>query len=221
MRPRRGRAREWLGAALVLALSLSAAGCRHAGEAGAPAAAASVPASQPASTPSIRSGTRSAAQAPAPGGDAVDSVRALYDLHMRLQASGIPMGEELARYRPFLSRRLLARMDVAGRERDRVIAEEPELKPPYIEGDLFSGLTEGASGYTLGPHRALGPDRERVDLEFVYRDLTSVVRWRCRALMLREDGLWKLDELEYGSFDAGVTGEFVHSGSLTQSLQEP
>ncbi|WP_139178823.1 hypothetical protein PRJ39_07095 [Lysobacter enzymogenes] len=149
-----------------------------------------------------------------PDGSATDAVRGFYDLHMQLHASGLPVGEDLARYRPYLSRHLLARMAPAARERDRMIAEQPGLKPPYLEGDMFTGLGEGATGYRVGARTALGPGRERVELEFVYDRSEPPVRWRGRALMLREDGRWKLDDVEYGDFDAGTTGEFVRSGRL-------
>ncbi|QWP78788.1 hypothetical protein J5226_10510 [Lysobacter sp. K5869] len=153
---------------------------------------------------------------PLAAGSAVEAARSLYDLHMRLHASGLPVGEDLARYRPLLSKRLLALMAPAARERDRTIAQTPDLKPPYIEGDMFTGLSEGATGYKLGKRNALGPDRESVDLEFVYDDGSGPpTRWRGRAQMVREDGSWKLDEVEYGDFDAGVQGDFVRAGSLS------
>ncbi|MGO1071293.1 hypothetical protein [Lysobacter sp. CA199] len=153
-----------------------------------------------------------------PDGSAADAAHAFYRLHLQLHASGLPVGEDLARYRPLLSRRLLALMEPAARERDRMIAQEPGLKPPYIEGDMFSGLADGVTGFELGKRSVLGPGRESFEIEFVCVDSDVTVRRNNRASMVREDGRWKLDDVEYGEIDPG-DGDFVAQGRLSDSLK--
>lgn len=162
--------------------------------------------------------TEPEADLPLPEGSAAGAARSFYRMHMQLHAAGLPVGEDFARYRPLLSKRLLALMAPAARERDRMIAEEPGLKPPYIEGDLFSSLDDGLTGFELGKRSVLGPDRERFEIESVYADSEVSLRRRNRALMVREDGRWKLDDVEYGRSDV-VDGDFVAQASLSELLR--
>jgi len=183
------------------------------------AAAQTLPASSlpPPPPPPAEPGVRAEAVAePPPAGDsAAEAARAFYRMHLQLRASGLPVGEDLARYRPMLSKRLLALMAPAARERDRMIAQEPDLKPPFIEGDLFTSLFEGASEFELGQRSASGPDRETVEIEFSYTEGGQTSRWKDRATMLREDGRWKLDDVEYGG-----SWDFASRGRLSDSLKQ-
>ncbi|MEH6420609.1 hypothetical protein [Pseudomonas sp. CGJS7] len=180
------------------------------------AAAQTAPASLP-TPPPAEPGVRAEAVAePPPAGDsAAEAARAFYRMHLQLRASGLPVGEDLARYRPMLSKRLLALMGPAARERDRMIAQEPDLKPPFIEGDLFTSLFEGASEFELGQRKALGPDRETMEIEFSYTEGGQTSRWKDRVTMLREDGRWKLDDVEYGG-----SWDFATRGRLSDSLKQ-
>jgi hypothetical protein len=177
--------------------------------------AAALPPAQPP-TPPVEPGVRVEPVAePAPVGDsAADAAQAFYRMHLELKASGLPVGEDLARYRPMLSRRLLALMAPAARERDRMIAQEPGLKPPYIEGDLFTSAFEGASAFKLGKRSVLGPDRESFEIELSYTQAGAGSHWKDRVQMLREDGRWKLDDVEYGG-----DWDFAAHGRLSDTLK--
>jgi len=143
---------------------------------------------------------------------------AFYRVHIDVRSGGLPEGETMQRYRPLLSKRLLALIAGAARKRDAAIAAHPDEKPPFVDGDLFSTVYEGPTGYRIGQRTVSGPDRESFDVELSLKEpMTEESRWTDRALLLREDGQWKLDDIEYGGqFDFGQRGrlsDLLRSGS--------
>lgn len=185
------------------------------------------PVPPPPPAPAVEPGVRAEAVAepPAVGDSAADAVQAFYRLHLELRASGLPVGEDLARYQPMLSRRLLALMAPAARERDRAIAQAPGMKPPYVDDDLFTSMYDGAKTFKLGKRSVVAADRESFEIEFTYTEPSGTSRWTDRVQMLREDGRWKLDDVEYGD-DDGHDGErdsernFAVRGRLSDTLKQ-
>lgn len=189
------------------------------------------PTPPPPPAPAVEPGVRAEAVAepPAVGDSAADALQAFYRMHVRLKASGLPVGEDLARYQPMLSRRLLALMAPAARERDRVIAQAPGVKPPYIEGDFFTSRDDGVTTFKLGKHIVRTADLESFEIEFSYTEPSGTSRWTDRVQMLREDGRWKLDDVEYGGYrQDGSDGErdrdgernFAAHGRLSDTLRQ-
>ncbi|WP_141233523.1 hypothetical protein ABU614_01560 [Lysobacter firmicutimachus] len=159
----------------------------------------------------------SARAADAVRGDSAQAVaEAFYRVHVDIRSGGLPDGEAMQRYRPLLSKRLLGLIAGAARERDAAIAAHPDEKPPFVDGDLFSSLYEGPTGYRIGARTVSGPDRESFEIELSYREPPSseVSRWTDRALLLREDGQWKLDDIEYGG-----QWDFASRGRLSEALR--
>ncbi|KRB06166.1 DUF3828 domain-containing protein [Lysobacter sp. Root690] len=189
----------------------------------------------PPPAPAVEPGVRAEAVAePLPVGDsAADAAQAFYRMHLQLNASGLPVGEDLARYQPMLSRRLLALMAPAARERDRSIAQAPGAKPPYVDEDLFTSMYDGATTFKLGKRSVIAADRESFEIDFSYTEASGTSRWTDRVQMLREDGRWKLDDVEYGGYhddwtDAGSVGgrdhdrerNFAVRGRLSDTLKQ-
>ncbi|QWF15913.1 DUF3828 domain-containing protein [Lysobacter capsici] len=175
----------------------------------------------PPPAPVVEPGVRAEAIAePPPVGDsAADAVQAFYRMHRELKASGLPVGEDLARYQPMLSSRLLALMAPAARERDRMIAEAPGMKPPYIEGDFFTSRDDGVTAFKLGKHIVRAADLESFEIEFSYAEPAGTSRWTDRVQMRREDGRWKLDDVEYGD-DRDDGRDFAVRGRLSDTLKQ-
>lgn len=178
-----------------------------------------LPTPPPPPAPALEPGVRAEAIAepPAVGDSASDAVQAFYRMHLELKASGLPVGEDLARYQPMLSRRLLALMAPAARERDRTIAQEPGAKPPYIEGDFFTSGDDGVTTFELGKHVVRAVDLESFEIEFSYNEPGGISRWTDRVQMLRQDGRWKLDDVEYGDHDD--ERNFAVRGRLSDTLR--
>lgn len=142
-------------------------------------------------------------------------LQAFYIRHLRNGDSGVPGEYFLDDYRPYLSERLIAQLERAREWRDRAIAAHPEEKPPFAEGDLFSSLFEGPTGFTIGKPIRLDDDHQRVPVVF-----SNVVpgqqpdRWTDYATMVHEETGWKLDDLEYGG-----RWEFASKGRLSDALR--
>jgi hypothetical protein len=138
-----------------------------------------------------------------------------YTYHLRNQDSGVPDDYRMDLYRPYLSQRLIALMERARRHRAQAIAARPDEKPPFVDGDLFSSLFEGPTGFAIGKPIRLNDDNQRVPIVFsnVVRG-EKPVRWTDYAVMVHEETGWKLDDIEYGGQWA-----FAQQGRLSDALQ--
>ena len=141
---------------------------------------------------------------------AIEAASAFYRLHLRAYAdgssAGLPQGARLAAYEPLLTRALRARLQKALRLQDRFIAEHPGDKPPLIEDDVFSSAfqDENLVGFAPGAAEALAGGRARIDIVLTVVAAPDPARQRHdRALMRREDGAWKLDDIEFDPTGAG------------------
>ncbi|WP_223620290.1 YbjP/YqhG family protein [Lysobacter sp. ESA13C] len=139
-------------------------------------------------------------------------------------ASGLPRGARLAAYRPLLTRALWQRLERAQRAQTAFIAAHPDLKPPLIEGDVFSSAAQDEMilSFALGRRTAISVDAERVQILLTGSDLPEGQgpgrQWRDDALMRREDGVWKLDDIEFDTAD-GSTPRTRLSKILDEALQ--
>ncbi len=108
--------------------------------------------------------------------------------------------------RPLLSEDLQVMFDIAKRERDRFIKENPEEKPPWIEGDLFSSLFEGASAFRVGPTTMHG-GRAEVKIHLVYREGGDTVRWTDTLILSRTKDGWRVWDIVFNGDWAFKNGE--------------
>ena len=147
--------------------------------------------------------------------DARGVVEQFYTMHLRERTGGAPEAARMAHYRPFLSRRLFGQLEQAARIRDQAIADHPDEKPPFVDGDLFSSLFEGATSFEIGVPVSQKDGREHVPVNFSYSEAgTPAERWTDTAVLVREDGAWKLDDVEYGG-----AWDFASKGRLSRMLE--
>ncbi|MGO1002269.1 hypothetical protein [Lysobacter sp. CA196] len=172
-------------------------------------------------------------------GDAAAAAAAFYRAHLHRYgdedapttygfASGLPRGARLAAYRPLLTRALwqrLERAQRAQRAQTAFIAKyQGDMKPPLIEGDVFSSAAQDEMilSFALGRRSAMGADAERVQVVLTGSDLPEGQgpgrQWRDEALMRREDGMWKLDDIEFDN-DGGSTPRERLSHLLEKALE--
>lgn len=192
---------------ISLALAATLAGCDRA-----------APPAVPAASSSPQDGERAQA-------DAAAAAAAFYAAHLRAYAdgsvSGLPQGERMASYRPLLTRALLQRLERAQRLQTAFIAAHPDEKPPLIEGDAFSSAyqDEWIGAYAPGASSATGADSARVTIALTGAYPPGVDgparRWTDAALMRREDGTWKLDDIEFD-----VEGSALPHERLSRVLDE-
>lgn len=167
-------------------------------------------------TPGVEAPT--AQLAPIEVAPATESSRAMlerfYTAHLRNRDSGVPEELILDGYRPYLSQRLIGMLERARHQRDQAIAAHPDEKPPFVEGDFFSSLFEGPTGFEIGVPVRIDEENQRVPV--VFSNVIpgeQPVRWTDYALMVHEESGWKLDDLEYGG-----QWDFARKGRLSDGL---
>lgn len=181
------------------------------------ALAATLNACAPAPTPNnadnpASTATAAATAIPAAAAESRAVVEAFYAMHIKEDTSGVPEGEALARYQPYLSKRLNGLMLRALKERDEAIAAHPDEKPPYVDGDMFSSLFEGPTGFAVGA----SPDPAKLPVTFTNSQPgQEATHWTDTVLLVKEDGAWKIDDVEFGG-----QWEFASRGRLSKSLEE-
>lgn len=128
-----------------------------------------------------------------------------------LDIDGLPDDAQMQALAPLLAPELREAFEAARAwqrgEIERMQREGSEDKPPFVEGDLFSSLFEGAQSA-----RAVSaqPDQDRivVTLDRSYGEGADRVQWQDRAVLKRVGDAYLLDDIEYGgdwTFQAGTS----------------
>jgi hypothetical protein len=79
----------------------------------------------------------------------------------------------------------------------------PSDKPQLIEGEIFSGLYEGFTGFKVGEAQTNGVSAATVDVQFTNNHYS--VAWTDRVQLVNENG-WKIDDVRYLDKKAGALG---------------
>jgi hypothetical protein len=85
----------------------------------------------------------------------------------------------------------------------------PTDKPNILEGEIFAGLHEGFTSYSLGPARILG-DQAFVAVTFANKGYKT--RWTDDVKLVNANG-WKIDNVQY-------TGGWTGQTSLRDTLRQ-
>jgi hypothetical protein len=143
------------------------------------------------------------------------SAEEFYEAYRKVEPSGVPTGKDLARYRPVVSRDLFALLERAGAAEEAYAKKTKNESPPLVEGDLFTSLFEGASRYHVEDCQA-GTKAGTCHAALTYVDPSGgkSQEWRDTLYLVREDGGWRVNDIEYGG-----TWEFMHKGRLVDVLE--
>jgi hypothetical protein len=149
---------------------------------------------------------------------ALEVAQSIFDQITLLRISGLPDDSQMAALAQLLSDELRRSMEAARAwqkgEIERMQREGSEDKPPFIEGDLFGSLFEGAQS-TRAVVVSEADGRIRVTLDRSYGSAGDRVQWQDRAVLTRVADGYRLDDVEYGgnwAFQAG-------SGTLRNTLK--
>ncbi len=134
-------------------------------------------------------------------------LRAFLDTHGN--QSGLPTAEQAPAIRPFLSQALDAAMAKARAEQQAFIAERPDEKPPWIEGPIFhsSGYEPFTAYAIVLPQGGCPETRCLIRVDMVDTAASPDVLWHDEFVLVREDGQWRVDDVNYrAGFDFGNQG---------------
>lgn len=137
----------------------------------------------------------------------------LYQVLIDSQVTGAPTPGQLAAMAPYLSRELVELLRAAGRQRDSAAAASPDEKPPFAEGDLFTSLFEGPSGWVVEP-RPAGGSANRLPVRFRYDGTVPPVSWVDTVVVSSEPGRPVVADVVYGGSWA-----FANRGALVATLR--
>lgn len=158
------------------------------------------------------------ALAAADAAGAVDDFYAVYKSQQR-NGGGIPDATARARYQAVLSPRLNKQMADAALAQARLTAKVKNAVPPMLEGDIFTSLFEGATGWKL--NQCQGDARQaRCSVTLTHTPLAlpgqkaeKPVTWTDAVIVVATPQGWKVDDIAYdANFAFGNTGRL--SGML-------
>ena len=94
-------------------------------------------------------------------------------------------------FAPLLSRELSDLIAAAGREQQTFIKEQPDEKPPWIEGNLFASNYEGIHSFTLGTP-SINENKASIPVYLEYREGKTVVKWIDVIVLEKADKEWRV-----------------------------
>ncbi|HLM59250.1 MAG TPA: hypothetical protein VK308_00470 [Pyrinomonadaceae bacterium] len=121
-----------------------------------------------------------------------DFANRFYQSYLKLNMRGLPDEQELKSLSPFLSEDLRLLFEKAKLKQKQFIAENPDdMKPPWIEGDMFTSLFEGAQFFKIGKVKTRGVYTDvSVDLEYEENGETS--RWTDTLVLIKTKEGWRV-----------------------------
>ncbi len=160
-----------------------------------------------------------AVTAPADPAAAANAFYAVYGPQVG-KGGGIPDAATRLRFSAVLSPRLNAQLAAAAAAQARLTARVKNAVPPMLEGDIFSSLFEGATGWKVGACQSdANTARCPVALTHVApaiagRAPVKPAQWNDTVLLTNGPQGWKVDDVIY---DAGFA--FGNTGRLSSMLR--
>lgn len=134
-------------------------------------------------------------------------VRGFYGAVIAQRGGGIPGGEDLARLRPFLGRRLRTLVLRASEAETIYDGKQTEPVPPLVEGCLWTSLFEGITRLEAVVPEPGGTASRRSCLATLAYVEGETSTWRDRVRLVREGGRWVVDDVQLlGDWDFCVKG---------------
>jgi hypothetical protein len=143
---------------------------------------------------------------------ATSVVRRFYAATIAQKVTGAPTSAQLATLAPYLSDTLRSLLDAARRRNEADAARDPNEKPMFADGDLFSSLFEGPNAVDVVADSVRG-DVGVATVRMTYTGANPPVTWTDRVILTTRDGRFLIDDIEYGG-----QWDFANKGSLRASL---
>jgi len=181
----------------------------------APADASATPPAAPAAVP--------ADTAPLPAAAPERVVADLYTALAAQRPSGAPTDAQRAVLAPLLSAELTGLLQRADAARSAARAAAPSEKTPFTDGDLFSSLFQGPTGFAVGapvsgayvPGGRLGDVRVPVTLTRAADPAGGkATTWTDTVLLREENGRFVVADIAFGG-----DWDFANKGSMISALR--
>ena len=117
-----------------------------------------------------------------------------YKSYLELNVRGLPDATTHAKLLMFFDPGVMRLIEAARAQQADFIKKHPDEKPPWIEGDLFSSLFEGAQSFVVGATRVKGA-RTEVDVGLSYKEGTSVTNWTDTLILTRGPYGWRVSDI--------------------------
>jgi hypothetical protein len=142
-------------------------------------------------------------------------VEDFYADHFVTPYYGVPDSARLAGIRPFITDSLARLLAIADSMRAADLASDPEEKPRWAEGDIFTSLFEGPSSFHIRPAIREG-DVVKVPMAYRHQEPgdTAAVDWVDTAIVVEEHGRPVVADIRFGG-----TWAFGRKGTLLEVLQ--
>ena len=136
-----------------------------------------------------------------------------YQTYLELNVRGLPDEKELKLLSPYLSEDLRQLFEKAQFQQKRFIQENPvDMKPPWVDGDMFTSLFEGARSFKVGAVKRRGVYTE-VNVNLEYKEDGETSRWNDTLVLVKTKQGWRVwNILLNGDW------QFKSGGSLRQVL---
>lgn len=150
----------------------------------------------PRVTPVISQGAETGAQ---------NVAASFYSEVRRERIEGLPTAAQLKRLKPYLAPELVQAFKHASAEQEAFMRKNPDEKPPFIEGDLFSSLFEGVTTWKLDTAQIIGSKAE-VPVQLSYSSDGQTSRWNDTLVLRKNPEGWVVTDIRMGgqwAFKAG------------------
>ena len=135
-----------------------------------------------------------------------------YAATLEQRVTGAPTTPQLAALAPFLTDTLHSLLAAVRRRSDAEAASDPNEKPSFADGDLFSSLFEGPNAVEVIADSARGAIQVAT-VRMVSTGATPPLTWVDHVVLTKRDGRYVIDDVEYGG-----TWNFANRGNLRATL---
>jgi hypothetical protein len=136
--------------------------------------------------------------AAAHAGTPEETARTFFDAYLKFRTSGLPKDEEMRVFAPLLTPEIVTLLGAASAEQKEFQRKNPDEKPPWIEGALFSSLFEGVSAYRLGDVLVSG-DKASIPVYWEYTEGGETSRWIDVVCLVRSAGSWQIADIFFAA----------------------
>lgn len=124
--------------------------------------------------------------------------KTFFDAYVKARVSGLPNEEEMKTFAPLLSPDIVKLLATARTEQQEFQRKNPDEKPPWIEGALFSSLFEGVTAYRLGDTVVSG-DKASIPVYWEYTEGGESSRWIDVVTLVRTGDSWQIWDIFFNA----------------------